>query len=497
MSTHTPQRALGYVRLSDARDDAGEGIARQATTVGLDDQKARLRRRAADLGWVLDRIVVENDALGSTSASAFKRRKIELPDGRKVMRVVRPGFRECLDDLAAGRADGFLTLDLDRAMRDPRDLEDLIDVVESARPRIPVESVTGSLRLGNDSEITMARVMVAMGNKASRDTSRRVSAARERQAQVGAFGGGQRRYGFEPDGITVRPREAAEIVKAADALLAGVSLRQITLSLRDRNVPTVTGTQWATGTVADILRRPRNAGLIVYRGEIQESATAPWEPILERSTWEGVCALLADQKRRTSTGNTPRWLGSLIYRCGAPGCQGKMVVQRSQSGKPQYRCNQRGGGHANRLLAPVDKYVVGALLKWLADPSHITVTADATSATDTTALGREADALRAKIAEAGDLWEDGTLSAAEYRERRGRLQTKLDAAEAQLRAGVARSPLDGVLGAEDVAAVWAGLDLGRQRAILRECVQVTIMPETRPSGSRGFDEESVLVEWVA
>ena len=134
-------------------------------------------------------------------------------------------------------------------------------------PRIPVESVTGSLRLANDADVTMARVMVAMANKASRDTARRVSRARQRQAEEGKWGGGKRPFGFGPDGVTVNPDEAAEIRRAADAILAGVSLRQVTASLRDRGVPTVTGATWDTQTVKDMLLRPRNAGLMVYRAE--------------------------------------------------------------------------------------------------------------------------------------------------------------------------------------------------------------------------------------
>ena len=161
--------------------------------------------------------------------------------------------------LADGRADGLIAYDLDRAVRDPRDLEDLIDVIE-ATGRIRVESVTGTLRLDSDGDITMARVLLAVANKSSRDTARRVARARLRQATNGQFGGGKRPYGFEPDGVTVRESEAAEIRHAADAILAGVSLRQVTASLRDREVPTVTGADWDTQTVRDILLRPRNAG---------------------------------------------------------------------------------------------------------------------------------------------------------------------------------------------------------------------------------------------
>ena len=68
----------------------------------------------------------------------------------------------------------------------------------------------------------MARVMVAVANKASRDTSRRVAAARQREAAHGKDGGGGRAFGYERDGKTVRSAEAAEIVKAAQAILADV-----------------------------------------------------------------------------------------------------------------------------------------------------------------------------------------------------------------------------------------------------------------------------------
>ena len=60
--------------------------------------------------------------------------------------------------------------------------------------------------------------------------------------------------------------------------------------------------------------RPRNAGLIVHRGEVQEGVQAPWKPILGRDEWQAVTVLLTDPSRRTSPGNTPRWLGSGLYR---------------------------------------------------------------------------------------------------------------------------------------------------------------------------------------
>ncbi len=82
--------------------------------------------------------------------------------------------------------------------------------------------------------------------------------ARLRQARAGQFGGGKRRYGFERHRVAIREDEAAEIRRAADAILAGISVRQVTSSLRDRHVPTANGAAWDSQTLRDVLMRPRN-----------------------------------------------------------------------------------------------------------------------------------------------------------------------------------------------------------------------------------------------
>lgn len=86
-------------------------------------------RRAEDirhrLGWgKFANVYRENDT------SAFKKRKVVRPDGTIDWVVVRPKFRQLLEDLSAGVIDGVIFYDLDRLVRHPRDLEDLIDIIE-------------------------------------------------------------------------------------------------------------------------------------------------------------------------------------------------------------------------------------------------------------------------------------------------------------------------------------------------------------------------------
>ena len=489
------------MRLSDARN--GDSIA---------DQEQRCRKRAAELGWEVVRVAIPAGLLvifdavehiafapdGRSLASAFKRRKIAVPGKDKpVLRVVRPAWREMLDYLDGGRADALIALDLDRAARDPRDLEDLIDVVEASSPRLPVESVTGSLRLANDADVTMARVMVAIGNKSSRDTARRVASARERDAAAGKYGGGRRPYGYEADGVTIREPEAAEIRAWADALLSRVSLNETIASLRERRVPTVTGVPWDIKTLRTILLRPRNAGYAIYRGEVVNEQA--WPAILDEATWRGVRALLADPSRRTSPGNVPRWLGSKIYRCGACADGTTIAIGQGQHGTsgPRYACTVKA--HLSRSAIPADELVSRTIINRLARPDAADLlTPPPAAGPDIAGLQRRANMLRERKAELARLFATGTIDAAQLAAGSGQLSGELGAIGRELEAAAGHDPLAALAGREDAAGVWAGLPLGTRRAIVRLLTEVTLLPGSkggRLPGGGYFNPDSVLIQW--
>lgn len=114
---------------------------------------------------------------------------------------------------------------------------------------------------------------------------------------------------------------------------------------------------------------------------------------------------------------------------------------------------------------------------------------------DTAALAREATAVRTRITELGDLFEEGLLPKVEYRERRARLKDKLTQLEVRQKAAAGRDPLAGIAGRADAGQVWKRLDLGRKRAILNELLVVTVLPAPHgrmPDGSR-FDARSIDV----
>lgn len=515
----TPQKADLYLRLSDLRR---EDLNDQAASLNLEDGKRKLLELAKRLGWGVARVVVENDIVDGKPkpASAFKRRKVRLPDGSVGWRVIRPKFRETLDRLMSGKADGMLALDLDRAVRDPRDLEDLIDLVE--HHDIPVDAEAGSLKLSNDAEITMARVLVAMANKASRDTARRVSWARERQARAGEYGGGRRPFGFcsgpppirdgaavgEPcrwhggrdcqSGITVIPAEAKIIKDCCKRLLDGVSLRELAAELRDADVPTVTGAAWSAETLRDILLRPRNAGMVVYQGDILDGVKAPWKPIVKPDVFYAVRTLLTDSARRVGPGPAPRWLGSGIYRCGIctpPGVETDKPVtcQVTLGGRaPRYRCKEHN--HLARNAAHVDEFVIAHVAYQLTHPhADRLLASEPAPEVDVEGLRTERTAIRTRLEQMArdEVLGRNDVTRAQVREATKAALERIAEIDQLLTSNVTTDPLAEVILADDPLAEFDKAPLSSQRVYVDRLVTVTILPSTKKG--RGFDPDSVSV----
>jgi site-specific DNA recombinase len=458
-----PKRAVLLVRISDDREGEEKGVRRQE-----DDG----RRLAAKLGWDIAEVVVENDT------SAFKRRKVRLPDGTHALRVVRPGFRRCLELLGSGLADGLLAYDLDRVCRDPRDLEDLIDVVEQRR--IPVTSVSGSLRLASDADITMARVMVAVANKSSRDTSRRVARKHEELAEKGRpSGGGRRPFGYERDGMTIREAEAEAIRTAAAMLLDGASLYGLVEYLTGIGIAPSYAAAWSSRSIGTILAGPRIAGLRRFRGEVVGEAA--WPAVLDRETWDAVQVKL---KERALAGGARserfvRWLTGLL-RCGLCGHD---LQGWSAGDAVRYWCATPKGGcgriaiHADRAEAEVERQV----LAYYGRP-EVLVKLRGTYAADTVDSARvELAADEQQLKELAGLWARRELTFPEYTEARQIIAARVKESRALVSSALP-PVVRALIESGDTAAAWEESTPYQRREITRAVLPgYTVVP-----GSGGF-----------
>ncbi len=443
------KRAGAYVRISDDRAGDAAGVGRQ-------------ERDCADLahrrGWTIVETYTENDT------SAFKRRKVRLPDGSTALRVDRPAFRRMLADLAAGRIDAVVAYDLDRVARDPRDLEDLIDVVEHRNA--PTAAVTGSLDLSNDSGITIARINVAIANKSSRDTARRVARKQLELAEQGKVaGGGIRAYGYDRDGVTVLEAEAAVLREIRDRILAGHSLTSIARDLTARGVPTVRGSDrgWHSRSVHAAITKARLAGLRTHQGEIVGKAA--WPAIIGEQEWLDVKAAL--DARAGQSGNTLRhWLSGVLTcdLCGHP-LRSQYVAQSAH----KYWCNPRVGGCGKISIdgGKAEAHVEQTVITYLSQPKVVRFFARLVTETDTGQLRAELADDEKQLTELAALWAKRNLTTAEYMTARREIKARVDTATKQL---TAASPVNlrRLLESADHAAEWAGMAPRERQAALRD-----------------------------
>jgi site-specific DNA recombinase len=489
-----------YIRYSDMR---AEDLREDGSARNIVEAERVLRERVAQIGWTVGEVLVENDMRPDGTikpASAYKRKTIRLKDGTKVRRVIRPAFRRMLHRLQTGTSRAVVALDLDRTVRDPRDLEDLIDVVEAAGAN--ARSLSGSLSFtdgGTDAEITMARIMVAIANKSSRDTARRVSAARLRQAVNGEWAGGKRPFGFDKDGRTIRPAEAAVLFEAGERVLMGVPLKEQARDLKKRGVVTSAGVPFTARGIREALRRPRTAGLAVHQGEI--IGLGSWGAIIPEAMWRAVVAVLDDPTRAPNRelGAPPKYLGSCLFHCW---CGATVIPALERGGRAAgYACelhgtgrNLQGVGHIRRNMEGTDRVVRDHIIERLSRPDAAELIAQPGREIDVAALSLEKAALLRGKEELASVFTRADDRSSLIRAKL-EVDTRLDAIDDLLRASSRLSPLTKMIQSGDPAAVWGKLSLGERRAIVREIAHVEIMP-TKCRNRLAFDDAAIRVTFL-
>lgn len=469
----TPRRAIIYARIS--RDRAGAGL-------GVERQTADCEALAARIGWTVVETITENDV------SAYK--------------GVRKGYRRLLAELEAGRADAVIAWHNDRLHRQPVELEHFMTVVE--KHAVEVQFVqTGLADLATPSGRLMARHMGSMGRYESEHRSVRVKAAREQMADQGRWGGGERPFGYQADGLTLHDVEAPVLRAATEMLLGGASLRSIVRMMNDAGmVTTRKGAAWTPLSVAALLRRPRNAGQLVHQGKVHRDA--PWPGIVTVDELRAVNDILDRPSRKTSRGNQPRWLGSMLYHCGLEDCGDTLVVGTSgQHRQPAYRCQSsiRKGGprHVTRAAVTLDGYVSAAIIAHLKKPEFAELyTRQARPPVDVTALRRELAEVDRDRIQLSARRSAKRLSWAQFDTENDELIARQERAEAALGAAQQSSPVAHLASSTDVAQAWKGYDLERRREVLRRVVTVTVLPAGRgrlPDGSY-FDSSRIVLDWA-
>jgi site-specific DNA recombinase len=442
-------KAVVYVRISEDREGAGLGVERQ---------RKDCVELAGRLGWEVVATRTDNDTSAYTGKS-------------------RPGYAQLLDDLRSGAATGVLAWHVDRLHRSPVELEEYVSVCEQ-RGVVTQTVKAGELDLSTPSGRMIARQLGTIARYEVEHNIERLRAKRDEMASSGRWAGGRRPFGFEADGETIRNDEAATIREMTDAVIAGRSLRSLARELNERGVTTSMGGTWYATELRRMLLRPRNAGLLLHRGEVVGEAA--WDAVVPEARWRSAHAILSDPGRTTTKGGGRVWLGTGLYRCGE--CGETLTCTTERRGRGVYGCLPTK--HVTRIAEPLDAYVTEIVKERLRQPDAVELLTVAD--VDANDLQIERQGVRGRLDELARLFGAGDIDAAQLTEASTTLRARLAELDAQW-ASLA-SPLAGVVG-RDPDEAWDELDLDRRRAVVDALVSVTVMPapKGRPKGWKPGD----------
>ena len=477
-----------YLRQSDFRgDDPGALTARA-------DELRELASTLPGVNVPPENVRVENDIDPRTGrirgASASKAtRRVTTANGHVELRTWRPVFDAVMLDLQHGAARGLLVSDESRIARDHRDGMMLLDACRIGGASCVALDEEGGARWvltdgGTRTERDRYQDRIEDARRFVADLRAKITKGRRRWAGV-SWQGGRRPFGFQiEEGTEEHARnlvkdeaEAAELVLAADLLLAGSTMKGRVADLRERGVPTVTGAPWSTRTLRDALIKPATAGLAVKGGKWVK---APWPAILEREVWDRLRALLLNPDRRTNAGrgNEPRWLVSVFGTCGV--CGKPLRVGGAGRGRGSAYVGAECG-HIRRDAVKVDKWIGEAAIDLLGRPGILERLRPPTRpGVDVAALHAELDRLGQEAAQHRAANIAGRLTAANLYPLLDGIDQRQTAIHERIAASAAAPDVLAAFHDAPARAVWDDLDMPRRRAVIKRLYgSVVILPAGR------------------
>lgn len=469
-------RAAIYCRISADRD---------GDRLGVERQESDCRRLCADRGWAVADAYIDNDISAA-----------DVP-GKK--RLVRPEYDRLVRDISANKLDAVAVWDLDRLTRRPDELEAFVTLCE--HHRVTLEWLSGSVKPEGDGLLT-ARIKAAVAAEEVRKARERMLRRSLQDAEKGvARRGGRRAFGWETDGMTVRPDEAALIAEAVERILGGGSLRSIRDDWNRRGIPTVAGGKWSSVGVRVVLRSPRNTALRQHRGAVIGEAV--WPAIIARDTWEKLRAILDNPARCTKV---PRETARAYPLRGIISCGrcGELLVSRPRNNvyrdgtivrMREYGCKRDSGCRKTFVSADhVERLVFGHVLPLVDDPYVRSLAAGEKAAQHEEVkalLVANAEDEQARSELATDYYQHRAIDRTLFVRQEAALRQRIEERQQRIAALRGHSALDRF--DDPLATHWGELTADEQRAIVQSIVrEVVILP---PNKSGRFGPERVSIRW--
>ncbi len=477
-----------YARISEDRQD-GAGVARQ-----LGDCLSLCRRHS---DWGTPREYIDNDTSAWRSGTR------------------RPRYQSMLEAIRVGEVGRIVVYHVDRLYRQPRDLEELIDLAEQGRVEV-VSVVSGEIDLRTSDGRFVARLLVSVAAKESDDKSRRIRRQKQQAREEGRWHGGRRAFGWQ-DGTNPDPSEARLIRKAVELLLGGDSLAAIARRWNEAGVrqATTSRSNWTADIIRQVVSNPRHAGLIGHRVETRNHRgnlvyTKPivvgegkWPAIIDRAQWERLQALLL---QRGANGHIPRrrslltgllhcsLCGSTMVRTGSSGPRrnsGRRHVWRCPSHKGCSRVSIDAAGLEELLtevvFQAVDTQRLADLVNERDDPDG-----------ETARTMADLEELERRLDEAAESFAAGRLPARAFEHACAVLQRDLSASQRKLARLVSTAVLEPYSGRNGVLrTAWAQLSTDQRRAVIAALVDTINVRPALTHGLPRFDPDRVSIQWRA
>lgn len=458
-----PARAALYCRMS---------VAEMGDLEKVDRQEADCRTVCDRMNWTPAQVFVDNNR------SAWQRNRS------------RPAWDAMLEGVREGRFDAIVVYHGDRLIRQPYDLELLLNL--ASEKGIRLASPTGTRNLDSADDRFILRIEAAQACRESDNTSRRVRRAKEARRNAGlVYMGRTRAFGRNGDN-SIRQDEAELIRDVFARLMAGEAQSALWREWVQREVPTVRGGQWWYTTFRQMLRRADLAGLVSYKGEIVGPATNI-EAIVSREVWETVQSILDGTASRHPDRPPARANKYLLTGFGLCGGCGRGLGVGYTRGIARYRCTWPGCPQPmSRNMTYVDEYVIAYALERLGDDAlwERIRTAKAADAAADQGVAADLEALEARRRMVlAQFAEDDTLSPAELSGVLRRLDERIDGVRSRISSTYSSSVLEGLRGLDRTG--WDALPLGRQRSVVQALCAVRLLPTPR---RKGFDKDAVEIK---
>ncbi len=464
MRCHT-ERAAIYCRISSDRQNLRLNVA---------TQEVDCREACESNGWEIVGVFIDNDL---TAADPDK---------------ARPEYDRLMEMVARSNVDVVVVSVADRLHRQPMELELFVVAARSSGMTKLFSVKSGMTDLSDSNALMILRIT---GDVAANEVDRirdRIRRKKAALAEEGRYSGGQRPFGYEKDGMTIRPNEAVLLRSAATRVLEGASLRSIRLAWNQNGVRTSTDKEWTTTGIRQVLIGPRIAGLRQHQGAWSWNRPAAWDPILDRETWEQVRAILTDPSRRQPAASREYPLRGVL-KCNALRDDGSLcgvfLSSIPSKSRRHYGCKKDTGGcgHVWVSAAPIEGFVFDLIVR-LADSPELLSAARADEegqATTASDLVNANAADERMLRQLDDDYADRIVDRVTYQTQTHRLKARVAERAGKLSALRGRSALDRLGG--EVGKSWDRMNVEDKRLIILAVVDSIDVGRATVSGANYFD----------